>query len=99
MPGGRPSKFDGVDMEQVKMLVSKGFTDAEMAKFVGVNLSTWTRWKQKHKEFCISLKDWKASADRKVERSLYERACGYKGVDTKFATHEGKIADEKEYIK
>ena len=99
MPAGRPSKYGTINMEQVEMLASKGFTDAEMAGFFNLALSTWHLWKKEHPEFSDSLKEWKENADRKVERSLYERATGFRCIDTKFATHEGNISDSLEYIK
>ena len=96
---GRPSKFDKVDMKQVEKLVLAGFTDVQLSDFFGVSEKTWNNWKEAHENFFQSLKNWKLEADHRVERSLYERACGYKCKDTKFATHEGVITDAKEYIK
>lgn len=79
---GRPSKFDGINLEQVKKLVHRGWTDLQMAEFFEVDETTWHRWKGKHPEFCQSLKDWKVEADSEVERSLFEKAKGfYKQVD------------------
>lgn len=97
--GGRPNKFDALDLDQVRKLAERGLTDAEMSDFFGVALSTWHKWKKDFPEFSDSLKDWKNFADSRVERSLYERAIGFSHIDTKLATHEGKITDEKEYIK
>lgn len=74
---GRPSKFDGINQDKVRLLTLKGFTDKEMAEFFDVDERTWNRWKKAHEQFCQSLKDWKLEADTKVERSLYERALGY----------------------
>lgn len=99
MPAGRPSKYDGIDLERVRMLASRGWTDVEMSDFFDVSEKTWNTWKGKHSEFLQSLKDWKIEADARVERSLYERATGYEHPDTKFATHEGQITDEREYTK
>ena len=63
---------------QIKILALKGFTDAEMASVVGVTEQTFNNWKKQKPTFFESLKDWKAEADEKVERSLFERATGYK---------------------
>lgn len=87
--GGRPSKFDSLDLKKVQALASRGWTDAEMATFFEVDESTWTRWKEKHPEFCTSLKDWKIEADSRVERSLYERATGYSHPEDKIFNYEG----------
>ena len=74
---GRPSKRDGIDLEQVEKLARKGWTDLEMAEFFGMDVRTWYRWKGSDPAFCQALKGWKDEADAKVERSLYERAKGY----------------------
>jgi len=95
----RPSKFDTLNLDQVRKIAAKGWTDAEMADFFNVAQSTWYKWKVDHEEFSEALKGWKKEADERVERSLYERAIGYSHTDTKFATHEGRITDEREYIK
>src|SRR5687768_3031374 len=87
--GGRPSKYDSINLDKVKQLASRGWTDAEMAAFFEVDESTWTRWKDSHPEFCTSLKDWKIEADYRVERALYERACGYSHAEDKIFNYEG----------
>jgi len=92
---GRPSKFDGIDMKQVEALAKRGWTDAEMAGFFRVAKSTWHLWKTEHPEFSDSLKDWKPEADARVELSLYERAIGYKHVETKFFVIDGEIIKER----
>lgn len=86
---GRPSLFDGIDMELVEFLVKKGFTDEEMATACKVTKQTWGNWKKAHPEFFASLKDWKQEADEAVERSLYERATGYQHPEDKIFNADG----------
>lgn len=74
---GRPSGFTKVRMDQVEKLAKAGWTDVQMADFFGVTGRTWNNWKKREPEFFQSLKDWKAEADHKVERALYERATGF----------------------
>lgn len=98
--GGRPSKFDGIDLEQVRMLATRGWTDAQMAEFFHVNPDTWHEWKKVHPEFSESLKDWKLEADNRVERALYERAIGYEHPEDKIFQYEGRpvvVATVKHY--
>lgn len=76
-PGGRPSKKSTINLEQMKKLYLAGFKDAQVADFFNVTEQTINNWKS-DKEFFESLKDWKQQADSKVERSLYESACGYR---------------------
>jgi hypothetical protein len=87
---GRPSKFNSIDSKQVEALASRGWTDAEMSSFFGVSEVTWNAWKKKHPEFLKSLKDWKLEADDRVERSLFERACGYSHKEDKIFKPAGE---------
>ncbi len=89
--GGRPTKYEGLDLEQVEVLAREGWTDSQMAAFFGVAESTWHLWKTKHTKFSESLRSWKEFADEKVERSLYERACGYTHKEEKVFCSLGEI--------
>lgn len=89
--GGRPSKFGTVDKAQVEKLARAGWTDIQMAEFFGVAESTWHKWKADQPEFSESLTDWKAEADHKVERSLFERATGYTHPEEKIFQNNGEI--------
>lgn len=80
---GRPSKKDIFPDALFECLYALGKTDDEVAKLIGITQQTINNWKKAHPSFFESLKDWKKQADEKVERSLYERACGYSHPDTK----------------
>lgn len=88
---GRPSKLDDLDFGVIELLASKGFTDVQMSKIIGVSEVSFNAWKKKNTDFLKSLKDGKDYADSKVEYSLYERACGYEHKEEKIFLHEGKI--------
>lgn len=88
---GRPSKLDELDLEQVRKLAVKGWTDKEIADFYGVSEQTVNNWKQRNPEFLESLKLGKEEADAKVERSLFEKATGYSHPDTHFSVYEGIV--------
>lgn len=96
---GRPTKYKPEYVKQAKKLCLLGATDKDLAVFFEVNEDTINEWKKKQPKFSESLKDAKTESDAKVVKSLYQRAIGYDCVDTKFATFEGKITDEREYIK
>jgi len=95
MAGGRPTKFTKEIKKQIKSLVLLGLTDKQVAEGVGVCEDTITNWKKDHPKFFVSLKDWKDEADRKVEKSLYERACGFSHEETKVMMQDGEIIDHK----
>jgi len=82
-------KFGNLKPKQVELLARKGWTDKEMAEFFDVSLSTWCKYKRQHTIFATRLEHWKAEADEKVERSLYENAMG-------FVTRETKVFYNKE---
>lgn len=88
--GGRPTKYNDIDLEQVRKLARKGWTDLQMSDFFEVNVATWYRWKGKHDEFCDALKEWKDQADENIERSLYERALGYSHNEDKIFKSAGE---------
>lgn len=80
MPGTKAAdniKFEDLDIEQIRALAEYGHTDDFMADFFGVTASKWQYWKKSHPQFFQKLKGWKAVADDRVERALYERALGY----------------------
>ena len=53
---GRPTKYKEEYNEQAYKLCLLGHTDAEMAEFFEVDVSTIHRWKIDYPEFCDSIK-------------------------------------------
>jgi len=96
---GRPTPYLPEYAEQAGKLCKLGATDEELADFFGVDVRTIGRWKNAHAEFCQALKDGKTLADATVAERLFSRACGYSCQETKFATFEGMITDQKEVTK
>ncbi len=89
--GGRPSKFSPLVKTAIELMATGGMTDEEMSKTIGVTRRTFDKWKADNPEFFLTLKDWKRTADEHVERSLYERACGYKHDDVHISNYQGDI--------
>ena len=96
---GRPLKYDKKYNEQARKLCLMGYTDKQLAGFFEVAESTINKWKLDHAGFSESLKAGKEMADAEVTASLFEKAIGYSCTETRTATHEGLITDEKEYTK
>jgi len=90
MPAGQPTKFNEEMQRQSLLLAIKGFTDKEIAQVLGITEQTLNNWKKAQPKFFESLKIAKEDADRKVERSLYERACGYEHPEDKIFNNAGK---------
>lgn len=74
---GRPSSYSPSFVAQAEKLCALGATDAQMADFFEVHISTFHEWKNVHPEFADALKVAKDVADTRVKRSLYQRALGY----------------------
>jgi transcriptional regulator with XRE-family HTH domain len=91
MPAGRPSKIKKIDLSDVKHYASKGYTDKQLAKVFGVTEQTINNWKKDYPEFFESLKSGKFLADKKVEASLYQRACGYSHPDVDIRTIQDRV--------
>jgi transcriptional regulator with XRE-family HTH domain len=95
MPAGRPTIFSDEIKNRIELLARKGLTDDEMAFSLGITQQTLNNWKKKSPKFFESLNDWKHKADSEVERSLYERACGYSHPETKVFCNNGEIITEE----
>jgi hypothetical protein len=74
---GRPTKYKPEYSGQAAKLCALGATDAQLADFFEVSVSTINLWKVQHVEFSESIRVPKAEADERVEQSLYRRAMGY----------------------
>lgn len=88
---GRPSKFKPEFIRQAKLLANKAFTDAEVAEFFEVPRQTLYRWLSERPDFRDALKLGKEESDNRVERSLFERAVGYRHPDTHISNYQGVI--------
>lgn len=75
--GGRPTRFSSKVGEISAKLCRMGATDELLAEVFGVTPQTIGNWKNKHPEFFETIKKAKNEADAKVERSLFELACGF----------------------
>lgn len=75
---GRPAKYDpDATPLLAKWMARSGLTDVEMAKELGVAISTFHAWKKKFPVFSDSLKQSKEFVDNLVEDCLLKRALGY----------------------
>ncbi|UHC16054.1 hypothetical protein LRS73_26845 [Methylobacterium currus] len=88
---GRPSSYREPFAKQAEKLCALGATDDDLADFFEVSVRTVLRWKVEFPAFCQALKDGKAGADDRVERSLYQRAVGYSHDAEKIMQHQGEV--------
>ena len=75
---GRKTKYDDFIDRKGLVLVEgwarDGLTDVQIAKNIGVAMSTFCDWKKKHAEFSEALKRSKDVADYEVENALFKKA-------------------------
>lgn len=88
---GRPTKYKPEFAELAYNYALLGATDNQLADFLSVDEATIHRWKQRHPQFCESLKAGKVVADGRVAKSLYQRALGYSHAEEKVFNNQGEI--------
>ncbi len=74
---GRPTLYRDEYPKKCAELCFNGATDAELADFFGVSITTIKNWAAAHPEFLAAMRVGKDETDDRVERSLYQRAVGY----------------------
>lgn len=57
--------------------IRSGLNDKQVAKNMGIGISTFYEWKNKFVDFADIIKKTKEVVDYEVENSLYKRAMGY----------------------
>lgn len=90
---GRPTRLTEKAKKVLKTMAEKGLTEKEMALCLDIDLSTLTKWKQRHADFFTSLKKWKLKADVEVEKSLFMRAKGFKVPAVHISNYQGDITE------
>lgn len=88
---GRPTKYKVEFVEQGAKLTRMGATDAQLADFFKVTLSTLYLWKVQHEAFSEALKRGKEEIDAQVEQSLFRRAMGYTHDSEKLFQSFGQV--------
>lgn len=88
---GRPTKYKAEYAKQAAKLCSLGATDAQLADFFEVAVSTVALWKVQHRPFSDAIRVPKAQADARVEESLYKRALGYEHDESDIRVIEGAL--------
>ncbi len=95
----RPSKYKPEFAAQAAKLCLLGATDAQLADFFEVSVSTINLWKVQHSAFSESIRVPKDLADERVEQSLFRRAMGYEHdeVDIKVVDKEIVMTPIRKY--
>mgnify|MGYP002152379484 CR=1 FL=1 len=91
MPVGRRSRYKPEYAGIVRKMSELGATSWDICEALGISRATFHRWANQHKEFCDNLRLGNEQSDQRVERSLYERACGYSHEDVHISSYEGEV--------
>ena len=78
---GRKNKYYSVvlpKMDQIIKWCEEGLTDMEIAKRLGIHITSLINYKKEHEELAKAMQEAKEIADYRVEDALYKRAIGYK---------------------
>jgi len=76
-----------------------GASPEAFAEAFSTTPETISQWRSRYPSFDLSIRRGALQADAFVAQSLYRRATGYTHFETKIATHEGIITDERTYAK
>lgn len=87
--GGRPSKYRDEFVAIARVMCKYGATDDELAQEFGVTTQTIYNWCSRHPEFFEAVHGQKEIADKRVERSFYQRCVGYTYTAHKIMQHHG----------
>lgn len=80
---GRPSRYNEAYAKQAyEAIAMSGMTDRQLCRLFGVDSSTLTKWRKAHDEFAKACRLGRDAYDTgEVEKSLLQRAKGYKVVE------------------
>lgn len=92
---GCPTKYKNEYSAQVERLCKLGLIDEELATFFEIDIATFYRWKNAHKEFREAIKRGKTECDVIVAEKLFHRATGYEHEDVDIKMYEGSIIKTK----
>jgi hypothetical protein len=97
----RPFTYKPEYAKQAQKLCELGATDEDVAKFFEIHRATLYKWINKFEDLAAAMKTGKEVADQRVERSLYQNACGYTIEVEKLFHNRGEVvrADTTEFIK
>ena len=79
MPGGRKSKYNthvAHRLEEVRQWRISGYTEQQIAGFLGVAYSTMMEYMHKYPEFLEVIKESKEKLIAKLEQTLFQEAMG-----------------------
>lgn len=99
---GRKSKYDTHVLPNLKRIPKwrrDGLTEEQVAKKLGIAVSTFSEYKLKYSELMEALKKGKEDLIEELEDSLYKRAMGYNYTETKEEYENGGLTKRTTTVK
>lgn len=84
-------------LREITNWAAKGLTDKQIAKNIGINVSTLYSWLDKYREFSDALTRGREMRDVEVENALFMAAVGAVVVEETITEFDGQIVDGKPY--
>ena len=98
---GQPSKYDTHVKPRLAEIekMAETMTDKQIAKAIGVHISTWCDYKNKYPELVEALKKGRERLVRDLIGTLVRKAKGFQYSEKKIIREKGVVVREEEYIK
>lgn len=98
---GQPSKYDTHVKPRLAEIekMAETMTDKQIAKAIGVHISTWCDYKNKYSELVEALKKGRERLVRDLISTLVRKAKGFQYSEKKIIKENGVVVREEEYIK
>ncbi len=75
---GRPPSYNAkFHPNMARILASQGLSDEDIAREIGIAVSTYYKWKKEKPAFSEAIKKAKEDPDSRIENALYKKALGY----------------------
>lgn len=78
-------------LKLIEAMARMGATETDLAEALGVHRVTLYRWKVEFPDLRKAIDEGGQMADQRVEKALYNRACGYDHKATKLIVVQGKV--------
>lgn len=85
-------------LKQIGEWAKSGMIDEDIAKNMGIALTTFYRWKNRYRQLEDALKENKAAVDKEVENALFKSCTGYY-VEETVTENRNVIKTTKKWIK
>lgn len=95
---GIPTKYSDEILGKLSELIISGMSITQSCNILDIPSSSYYDWIKNIPGVSDKIEESKKLQVERVERSLFEMATGYQQLKTKFATNNGRITEQRDYI-